>query len=118
MCSTCGCGQPDDAVTIKLAGEVNVDHTTNDHEHGHHHHDHHHDHDHGHGHEHHTVNLETDILRKNNLLAERNRGFFEGREITAYNMMSSPGSGKTTLLEKTILQLKEKIPITIIEGDQ
>ncbi len=125
MCSTCGCGQPDDAVTIKMAGEEVKEHNhqhhdhKHEHDHSHPHHDHEHSHDHAHhDHDHHTVNLETDILQKNNLLAERNRGFFEGREIFVYNMMSSPGSGKTTLLEKTIMQLKEQASITIIEGDQ
>ena len=49
-----------------------------------------------------TVKLEQDLLAKNQLVAERNRGRFEGREILAVNLMSSPGAGKTTLLEKTI----------------
>jgi hydrogenase nickel incorporation protein HypB len=127
MCSTCGCGQPDDAVKIQLAGEK-VDALAageaggHDGNHDHHGHEHHHHHGNGHGHEHHhhshTVNLEADILQKNNLLAERNRGFFDGRKIHAYNLMSSPGSGKTTLLEKTIQHIKDKVPMYIIEGDQ
>jgi hydrogenase nickel incorporation protein HypB len=62
--------------------------------------------------------LEKDILSKNNLIAERNRGYFEGRNILAINLVSSPGSGKTTLLEKTISDLKDDIPFGIIEGDQ
>jgi hydrogenase nickel incorporation protein HypB len=62
--------------------------------------------------------LEKDILSKNNLLAERNRGYFEGRNILTINLVSSPGSGKTTLLEKTINDLKEEISFGIIEGDQ
>ncbi|MGZ6133036.1 MAG: hypothetical protein ACXWK9_01195, partial [Myxococcaceae bacterium] len=87
------------------------------HEHEHHHDHVHgdahvHDHDHGHDHEHphthedsttaRTVQLEKEILGKNRLLAERNRGWLEGREIFAVNLMSSPGSGKTTLLERTL----------------
>ncbi len=32
--------------------------------------------------------------------------------------MSSPGSGKTTLLERTITDLKEVLPINVVEGDQ
>ena len=48
------------------------------------------------------MKLEQDLLAKNQLVAERNRGWFEGREILAVNFMSSPGAGKTTLLEKTI----------------
>jgi hydrogenase nickel incorporation protein HypB len=34
------------------------------------------------------------------------------------NMMSSPGSGKTTLLERTVRELAEQLPVSVIEGDQ
>lgn len=34
------------------------------------------------------------------------------------NLVSSPGSGKTSLLERTIRDLKGRLPITVIEGDQ
>jgi hydrogenase nickel incorporation protein HypB len=64
------------------------------------------------------VNLERDVLLKNDLMAERNRGFFEARNITALNLVSSPGSGKTTLLEATIRSIKEERSLYIIEGDQ
>ena len=94
------------------------------HDHNHNHnHDHPHSHDHDHAHTHAnmhgtTVSLEADILAKNNLLAERNRGWFEGRNILALNLVSSPGSGKTTLLERTITDLKGELPINVVEGDQ
>ena len=65
-----------------------------------------------------TVDLERAILDKNDRLAERNRAWFEGREILALNLVSSPGAGKTTLLERTIHDLKDEIPIGVIEGDQ
>lgn len=106
MCGTCGCGE-------------------------HHHHEHEHDHDHGHEHHHHhhhdeskVINLEQDILQRNNLLAERNRGYFEAKQIFCLNLMSSPGSGKTTLLEETVRRLvgtvrEQPSPrIYVIEGDQ
>ena len=84
-----------------------------------HDHDHLHDHAHTHAHAHGTtIALEEEILAKNNLLAERNRGWFEGRNILALNLVSSPGSGKTTLLERTIRDLKDQLPINVIEGDQ
>jgi len=57
-------------------------------------------------------------LAKNNLLAERNRGWFAGRGVLALNLMSSPGAGKTTLLERTIRELGRELPIAVIEGDQ
>ena len=34
------------------------------------------------------------------------------------NLVSSPGSGKTSLLERTIRELKGKVSISVIEGDQ
>jgi len=105
MCDTCGCGQPDDAVTIRKPGE--------------HHHDHEYPHDHDHDHDHrHEINVERDVLGKNNLLAERNRGYFEAKNITALNLVSSPGSGKTTLLEKTITAIRDEIDCSVVEGDQ
>ncbi len=95
-----------------------------DHDHGHtqdddHEHEHTHYHEHPHDHTHaKVVQLEQDVLSKNNLLAERNRGFFEAKQIFALNLVSSPGSGKTTLLEKTISSLKSEISFFVIEGDQ
>jgi hydrogenase nickel incorporation protein HypB len=65
-----------------------------------------------------TISLEQEILTKNNLLAAQNRGWFKGRNILALNLMSSPGSGKTTLLTRTINDLKDKLTISVIEGDQ
>ena len=116
------------------------DHThPHDHPHPHaHDHDHAHAHSHDHSHDHahsdaadenahaalhagmhgRTIALEQDILRKNQMLAERNRGWFEGREVLALNLMSSPGSGKTTLLERTIRALRDEIGFYVVEGDQ
>ena len=64
------------------------------------------------------VDVEQDILHQNNLLAERNRGYFEAKNILALNLVSSPGSGKTTLLEKTLTDLKGELEFCVIEGDQ
>ena len=58
------------------------------------------------------------MLLQNNLLAQRNRGWFEAKGILALNLVSSPGSGKTTLLERTITDLKDELPVSVIEGDQ
>jgi hydrogenase nickel incorporation protein HypB len=65
-----------------------------------------------------VVELEARVLAKNDRLAARNRGWFEGREILALNLVSSPGAGKTTLLERTIRDLRGETPIFVIEGDQ
>ncbi len=95
-----------------------------DHDHSHSHdlsHEHEHEHQHNHSHSHEVsrvVQLEQDVLAQNNLLAQRNRGYFEAKNILALNMVSSPGSGKTTVLEKTISDLKKDISFYVIEGDQ
>jgi hydrogenase nickel incorporation protein HypB len=68
-----------------------------------------------------TIALEQDVLAKNQLLAEHNRGWLASRHITALNLVSSPGAGKTTLLERTIRDLQElhsARTIQVIEGDQ
>ncbi len=113
MCTTCGCSDNAKAKVTNLeTDEVALIE---------HHHEHTHEHDHQHTHaEMHgsTIQLEEEILAKNNLLAEKNRGWFEGRNILALNLVSSPGSGKTTFLERTIRDLKNDLPINVIEGDQ
>ena len=133
MCETCGCGNPDEF-------KINDHHHDHEHDHRHDHHDHEHDlrhehdhehghshdHDHdGHAHSHHhahapkkVINLNMDILSENNRLAERNRGYFEAKQVLALNLVSSPGSGKTTILEKTILSMVATHKIFVIEGDQ
>ena len=96
---------------------------THTHEHeGDHYHEHVHEHDHNHNHHEHSharkVEVEQDLLSRNNLIAERNRGYFEAKNIIVFNLVSSPGSGKTALLERTLLELKEELNFYIIEGDQ
>ena len=105
-------------ITFMKPGEKDVIHPDN------------HTHDHTHPHTHHHVHgsydnpqsrvikIEKDILASNNLLAERNRGYFEAKNIITLNLVSAPGSGKTTLLEKTIGYLKKEINFYVIEGDQ
>ncbi len=103
MCDHCGCD----------SGQYT------EHAHHVHHHSHHGTEEEPHSHDSKglRIQIETDILGKNNLLAQRNRGFFEGRKIWACNLVSSPGSGKTTLLEQTLKRLHE-VPVYVIEGDQ
>ncbi len=123
MCNVCGCG------TASIEG------------HGHHHdHGGGHSHDHSHHHHHHhganmhfgqgpagvevpgmtqerLIEIETDILAKNDRYAEANRTVLKDKGAFAINLVSSPGSGKTTLLCKTIEMLGDQ-PLAVIEGDQ
>jgi hydrogenase nickel incorporation protein HypB len=121
MCVTCGCS--DDA-TVTITGPADGSLRVLLHQEAHTHglaHQHHDGHDHQHSHSHQSgavISLEQKILGKNQLLAERNRGWLAGRGILALNLVSSPGSGKTTLLERTINDLKAEFAISVIEGDQ
>ena len=92
MCATCGCSS-------------DQHHAYDDHHH------HHHD-------QKTVIDVERDILHQNNLLAERNRGYFDAKNILCLNLVSSPGSGKTSLLEKTLTDLKGELDFVVIEGDQ
>ncbi len=64
------------------------------------------------------LKIERDILAENNRHAADNRNYLASHRIFALNLVSSPGSGKTTLLVNTILMLRDKFPIAVIEGDQ
>jgi len=57
------------------------------------------------------------ILSANEEYALENSKFFKEYNKVCLNMISSPGSGKTTILAKTIIALKNKIRIGVIEGD-
>ena len=114
----------------------------------HHHHHHHasarHDHDHeepprGHGHgdarlldcgadpagqtvaglsSERIIQVERDILGKNNGLAADNRAKFLADNVLAFNLVSSPGAGKTSLLVRAVSDLQKDHAIGVIEGDQ
>ncbi len=112
MCTTCGCGE----------GEVKIEGHEHSHDHSHEH-DHHHEHGHDHTHapgasESRMVQIEQDILSKNNQYAAANRKWFRERGILTLNLVSSPGSGKTSLLTRSINDLKHELKLSVIEGDQ
>ena len=64
------------------------------------------------------VQIEQDILGKNNQYAAQNRVRFEQQSLFVLNLVSSPGSGKTTLLTETINRIKDRYTVGVIEGDQ
>jgi hydrogenase nickel incorporation protein HypB len=70
-----------------------------------------------HHHHHRRISLETDLLAKNERIAEAVRARFEHEGIVALNLIGTPGAGKTTLLEHTIRALAPT-PMAVIEGDQ
>ena len=135
MCTVCGCGE----------GETRLEGQAHSHQHGH---AHAHEHSHGHtsqgsyfqpfqpqGPLHHygqgpahahvaglsqerMVQIEEDILGKNQQYANSNRRYFTEHGILALNLVSSPGSGKTSLLTRSLEDLQAELPLAVIEGDQ
>ncbi len=114
MCTTCGCGENVEVSILRPHNNNNKPKIVSV-EHHHHHDGAHHAHDHL---EEKVLHVEQDVLQHNNLLAERNRGYFEAKNILAINLVSSPGSGKTSLLEVTLKAKKDDFPLYVIEGDQ
>ncbi|WP_026187591.1 hydrogenase nickel incorporation protein HypB [Ensifer sp. BR816] len=146
MCTVCGCGTLPIEGHHHDAGSHGHSHGGGlDHDHHHHGHDHHSD-DHDHrdvAHDpHHAedgsvhrsdgiagvhvpgmsqeriIQVEREILSKNDAYASENRRYFLRQGIFALNFVSSPGSGKTSLLVRTIRELKDRVTINVIEGDQ
>ncbi len=64
-----------------------------------------------------AVDLRVPLLEKNDILAERNRGYFLGRGLAALNLVSSPGAGKTTLLGRTLDDLGREVKCAVLVGD-
>lgn len=89
MCATCGCSDS-------------------------HHHHHHHPHDDTSR----LLQVEKDLLAKNDRYAEANRQWLAERGILALNLVASPGAGKTCLLVRTLQYLATEAPFVVIEGDQ
>jgi hydrogenase nickel incorporation protein HypB len=63
------------------------------------------------------ISVVKNILEANQRIAEENRQRFSQNKLLVINLMSSPGAGKTSLLEKTILGLKSRFRIGVVEGD-
>ena len=109
MCATCGCDQPG-GVTITKIGDsefrpVSAGSLINQHQYFA-------------SSEKRKIEVEQDILGKNNQQAEHNRYHFQASNILAINLVSSPGSGKTSLLERTLNETKDSYKYYVIEGDQ
>jgi hydrogenase nickel incorporation protein HypB len=96
MCDSCGCEPDSPSITIH-APDGSHSHL-------------------GHSHNSKQIQVQRDLLSKNDHLAGVNRAYFKDHQIKALNLVSSPGSGKTTLLTETIKRTNR--PISVIEGDQ
>ncbi len=111
MCATCGCDHSENGIKITRVSAEVFQPVANGHSHLLH----------GNGYSHGTnqkvVQVEQDILARNNHLAQHNRQHFDAAGMFAINLVSSPGSGKTALLERTLRDLKTTLPFAVIEGD-
>lgn len=89
MCATCGCAisQDHDARSGRAGTTIGV------------------------------VEVLKDLMAANDRTAAHNREHFDTHGVFVINLMSSPGAGKTALLEATILALRDRYRIAVIEGD-
>ena len=63
------------------------------------------------------VQVKTDVLAKNDAIAESLQQLFKEKNIFVFNLLGSPGSGKTSLLEATLQDLAKDYRLAVIEGD-
>ena len=114
MCTVCGCGSEGETHVHDQSHDQSHDHS-----HGHHHY--------GHGgaglnvvgfSQNKLIEIEKNILSKNDGYAESNRHWLNQHGLAALNLVSSPGAGKTTLLVETLLRIKNDFSVGVIEGDQ
>ena len=134
MCTVCGCASSEVKTHDHHDGHIHEHAHEHTHNHAHAHHDHHpatagqaHLIDYGQGparahapglSQARMVQIEQNILAKNDRYAEHNRAYFTAHGILALNLVSSPGSGKTTLLTQTLAAMSKQLPTAVIEGDQ
>ena len=63
------------------------------------------------------IKVMKNILYCNNKLAQENRELLNKRGVVSLNVLASPGAGKTSLITKIIEELRDKIPLAVVEGD-
>jgi hydrogenase nickel incorporation protein HypB len=63
------------------------------------------------------VEVEEDLLKKNEQIAKENQRKFDSYNIKAIDIMGAVGSGKTALIEKLSDKLKSKFRLAMIAGD-
>jgi hydrogenase nickel incorporation protein HypB len=64
-----------------------------------------------------VLTIKEDILGANDEKAKLNQRLLEKHKILMVNVMSSPGAGKTSVILQTIIRLKGKMRLGVIEGD-
>ncbi|MGB9605987.1 MAG: hydrogenase nickel incorporation protein HypB [Bryobacteraceae bacterium] len=57
------------------------------------------------------------VLSANDAVAAEVRARLDEKGIWCLNLMAGPGAGKTSLIERTVVALKDEIPVGMINGD-
>ncbi len=63
------------------------------------------------------IELDENLKRANDLIAEENRKELQNHSVRAIDVMGSVGSGKTSLIEQLVRLLKERYRIAAFKGD-
>jgi hydrogenase nickel incorporation protein HypB len=63
------------------------------------------------------VEVRSNILKKNDLLARELRTRFQDAGVYVVNLVSAPGTGKTSLLQRTLAELSQRHRVAAITGD-
>jgi hydrogenase nickel incorporation protein HypB len=63
------------------------------------------------------IELDADLLKENERIAEQNKEFLRKHGVVAIDVMGSVGSGKTTLIEQLVQRLKGKYGLAALDGD-
>ncbi len=63
------------------------------------------------------IEVKKNILKSNEVLAEKNREVLNAHGIFTINFLGSPGAGKTSVLEQMIKNMKARHYMAVIEGD-
>lgn len=123
MCQECGCGLGGSGGGA-AGGAGSGAGGLPGHSHAHAHeggHAHGHAHGHDRGHEHaggvRELKVQEALLARNQVEAERNRGFIRARGMLVLNLVSAPGSGKTALIARTAERLAGRLRVGAVVGD-
>lgn len=63
------------------------------------------------------IELDADLLRENERIAEENKKLLREHGVVAIDVMGSVGSGKTTLIEQIVQRIKGKYGVAALDGD-
>jgi hydrogenase nickel incorporation protein HypB len=63
------------------------------------------------------IELDADLLRENERIAEENKKLLGRHGVVAIDVMGSVGAGKTTLIEQIVQRIKTRYKVAALDGD-